>query len=94
MPTVSGQQLREHGNQAFKARWPARGAAQLRSRRVAVRAGADARARLQEGRYEDALRLYGSALKELPSDAGLLCNFAATHLRVGDHRQARCNRVA
>lgn len=94
MPAVAGQQLREHGNQAFKARSLAREAVQLRSRRVAVRAGADARARLQDGRYEEALRLYDSALKELPNDAGLLCNCAATRLRVGDHRQARRNRAA
>ena len=51
--------------------------------------GADAPARRQEGRYEDAFDLYNRALEALPSDARLLCNCAATHLRLGDHRKVR-----
>ena len=55
----------------------------------APRAGADAPARRQEGRYKDALALYDRALKTFPNDTGLLCNCAAAHLRLADHRQVR-----
>ena len=91
MPAVAGQHLREHGNFAFKACscsvvLDQRGlGARLQSRRL--RASADASSRRQEGRYADALRLYDAALKELPDDAGLLCNCASTRLRLGDHQQ-------
>lgn len=88
MPAIDGQQLREQGNAAFKARERVHGSVHTGVVTVFAR-GADAPARRQEGRYEDAVGLYERALKTLPSDAGLLCNCAATHLRLGDHRQVR-----
>lgn len=90
MSSAAGQQLREHGNLAFKVVPAPRARTRQRgSGHVSRRASTDAFARRQEGRYEEALQLYERALKELPNDAGLLCNCAATHLRTGDHQKVR-----